>query len=127
MPPPEDRLAALESKFDDFQATATHRFDEGKERMDSFERMLTANSEMVRENTLLTRSISDNTAGFVAFQNDLIDGTRFLCRCARGVSWLLKTVKENVLTLILVAVIVSWALHLPIPDSLMKLIKLIAA
>lgn len=63
------------------------RLADGDQRMTSIEADL-------KENTALTKQIADNTAGFSAFFNDLENGTKFMCRMARGVSWFLKEVVE---------------------------------
>lgn len=61
------------------------RLDEGDARMASIEGALV-------ENTALTRQVVENTAGFVAFSQDLEGGTRLLCRVAKGIQFLLKDV-----------------------------------
>lgn len=48
----------------------------------------------LQRNTELTAKIAANTAGIVALSTELQAGTRFLCRCALGVSWLMKTAKD---------------------------------
>lgn len=63
------------------------RLDAGEARMTSIESSLATNTE-------LTKQIAQNTAGFVAFQDDLASGTRFLCRCVKGVQFVLRDVIE---------------------------------
>lgn len=55
---------------------------------------MTAIEGALARNTELTEEIARNTAGFVAFQDDLAAGTRFLCRVVKGVQFLLKDVVE---------------------------------
>ncbi|MDE2467497.1 MAG: hypothetical protein KGL35_01800 [Bradyrhizobium sp.] len=68
-------------------AAINERLDRGDDRMTSIEQTLHRNTE-------LTEEIARNTAGFVAFSDDLAAGTRFLCRVVKGIQFILKDVVE---------------------------------
>ena len=59
-------------------------------------------------NTRLTKQIADNTAGIVSFASELEAGTKLLCRIALGVSWTLKTVRQNLSALIVLLLAVAY-------------------
>ena len=63
--------------------------------MDSIEDSLRSLQEALAANTVLTQTISDNTSGMVSFVQELQAGARFLCRVSMGISWALKTIREN--------------------------------
>ena len=63
------------------------RLDRGDERFKQLE-------ENLKENTDATRQIAENTAGIVRLTTELEAGTRFLCRCALAVRFILKEVVE---------------------------------
>lgn len=68
-------------------AEINQRLDRGDQRFNELEASLAAN-------TLATQEIANNTAGMVRLSNELETGTRFLCRCAMGVRFVLKEVIE---------------------------------
>ena len=68
-------------------AEINRRLDIGDVRFDELEKNLT-------ENTRATMLIAQNTAGMVRLSEDLESGTKFLCRCAMGVRFVLKEVIE---------------------------------
>ena len=76
----------------------------------------------LEENTKLTEQIARNTAGFMAFSDDLYAGTRLLCRCAKGISFMLsKPVWQPTLVIFLAG---YWATHDgAMPEWLLKLVK----
>lgn len=63
------------------------RFEEGQRVMSEF-------AAALQRNTELTAKIAANTEPFVGLYSELQAGTKFFCRCALGVSWLMKTAKE---------------------------------
>ena len=71
------------------------RLRDGNARMDSLEEMITANTVLTKSTAESVARIEENTAAFVAFSNDLLTGTRILCRCARGVSWGIELARRN--------------------------------
>jgi hypothetical protein len=74
---------------------AIHRqLREGEKRMGGFEALLEANTKLTQETATTVDRIDQNTASFVAFSNDLMGGTRFLCRLARGLQWSAEMVKN---------------------------------
>jgi hypothetical protein len=68
-------------------AEINKRLDNGDKRFESLEANL-------KVNTTATQQIADNTAGLVRLTTELEAGTRFLCRCAMGVRFILKDVIE---------------------------------
>ena len=63
------------------------RLDEGDRRFKLLETELSAN-------TTATQQIADNTAGIVRLTTELEAGTKFLCRVAMGIRFILKDVVE---------------------------------
>ena len=68
---------------------------DGEHRMGEFEELLKQNTEVTQATAESVARIEQNTSAFVAFSNDLLGGTRFLCRCARGIQWTAEMVKGN--------------------------------
>ena len=85
-------------EHEEWRADVERRLVEGAETM----RLL---SDGLKTNTELTQQIANNTAGIVSLAQDLAAGTRFLCRLAMAVSWLMRMLRENwgVLLLIFIA------------------------
>lgn len=81
------------------------------ERLDKGDQRFAAIEEAIATNTELTREIQRNTAGFVAFSEDLERGTRFLCRCAKGVDFILRRVDRYWKPVLICIVVISWALN----------------
>ena len=71
------------------------RLREGDTVMSEFRESLRANTELTRLTAATVSRIDENTAGFIAFSNDLVSGTKFLCRCAKGVQWAGEMVRKN--------------------------------
>ena len=65
----------------------TNRLDRGDERFSILE-------EDLRQNTEATKRIAENTAGLVKLTTELEAGTRFLCRLAMAVRFVLKDIIE---------------------------------
>ena len=64
--------------------------------------------EGLEANTKLTETIATNTAGIVAFTGDLEAGAKLLCRVALGVSWTLKTVRQNLSVLLVLLLALAY-------------------
>lgn len=77
-PQQEERRGPARRELDEIRA----RLNKGDERFETLE-------ESLRENTAATRQIAENTAGIVRLTTELEAGTRFLCRCALGVRFVL--------------------------------------
>lgn len=71
------------------------RLREGDSVMSEFRESLLANTELTKLTAATVSRIDENTAGFIAFSNDLVSGTKFLCRCAKGVQWAGEMVRRN--------------------------------
>lgn len=85
--------------------TILQRLDAGDTRMSSIESAL-------QENTALTQQVAQNTAGFVAFADDLAAGTRFLCRCVKGMQFVLRDVIDPYWKPVLVVgLFIYWMTH----------------
>lgn len=95
-------------EFQDWRARVDEQFGEGRVRMDSFETLLKSNTELTEKTSATVDRIDTNTAGFIAFSNDLVSGTKFLCRCAKGVQWAGEMVRGNWFVLLAVAVIYAY-------------------
>jgi predicted transcriptional regulator len=63
------------------------RLDNGDKRFESLEASLNLN-------TRATQQIAENTIGLIRLTTELEAGTRFLCRCALGIRFILKDVIE---------------------------------
>ena len=113
----EEWRKAIEQRLASYEL----RLTEGDHRMTSME-------SAIKENTELTRQVVDNTSGFASFFNDVESGARFMCRMARGISWLLKEVVEPFWKPVLVVFLVGYWLmnehHLP--DFVTALMKAFA-
>ena len=71
---------------------------------------IAAIKEQLEENTLLTKQIAHNTAGFMAFADDLYSGARLLCRCAKGVQFILtEVIKPFWLPTLATGLAIYWA------------------
>lgn len=77
------------------------RLDRGDERFSELEANL-------RENTEATRRIADNTAGLIRLTTELEAGTKFLCRVALGIRFILKDVVEPFWKPTLVVIVVLY-------------------
>lgn len=79
-------------------------------RMSIFEENLIAN-------TKATRQIAENTQPFLELYADLAAGTRFLCRCAMGIRFVLEMVKSYYMpVLIICTFIYAITHHFQLPD-----------
>ena len=102
------------------------RLDEGDGRMNRIEEIQHATLESLKQNTIATNQIAENTAGFVDFSNDIAAGTRFMCRCALGIRFLLKEVVEPFWkpTVICYAAY-YWTSHQRLPEWMADIFKLV--
>jgi hypothetical protein len=73
---------------------STNEIEEIKSRLDRGDQRFQELEANLRENTEATRQIAENTAGIVRLTTELEAGTRFLCRCALAVRFILKDVVE---------------------------------
>ena len=87
------------------------RLADGDARMGGFEALLKQNTEMTQKTSATVDRIEQNTSAFVAFSNDLLGGTRFLCRCAKAVQWVADMFRKNWALIGLVVVIYAYATH----------------
>ena len=62
--------------------------------MTEFREGLQANTALTQQTAATVARIDENTAGFIAFSQDLVAGTKFLCRCAKGVQWLAEMIRR---------------------------------
>jgi len=59
-------------------------------------------------NTKLTERIAHNTEGIVIFTTNLEAGAKLLCRIALGISWTLKTLRENLAVVIVLLLAIGY-------------------
>ena len=76
-------------------------------RQSSFDALLKINTELTQSTAETVSRIDTNTSGFIAFSQDLVAGTKFLCRCAKGVQWIAEMLRKYLLLLLLLAA--AWA------------------
>lgn len=69
---------------------------------------MTAIEAAIAQNTAITRKIEANTAGFIAFSEDLENGTRLLCRIAKGITFVLDAVKKYWMPVLICIGFLSW-------------------
>jgi hypothetical protein len=86
---------------DSWRVSVDERLQQGDETMQRLEEGLEAN-------TRLTKQIAANTAGIVAFTSDLEAGAKLLCRVALGISWTLKTMRQNLSVLIVLLLAIAY-------------------
>ena len=72
---------------------------------------MTSIEKNLLKNTELTQQIARNTAGFVAFQSDLESGTRFLCRCVKGLKLCLEIINEYWKPGLIIFATIYWLNH----------------
>lgn len=94
------------------------RLDEGDRRMEALEEMLKANTDA-------TNQIAENTAGITRLTNELEAGTKFLCRCAMAVTWLLEMVNKFYKPILIIGTFLYFVLFGKFPEWLDKLFKLL--
>ena len=70
------------------------RLDTGDKRMNRIEENQEINLRALEKNTAATEEIAHNTKSLVSLASDLASGTRFMCRCATFVKFLLKDIVE---------------------------------
>ena len=77
------------------ELSAIHqRLRDGDAMMTEFREGLQANTALTQQTAATVARIDENTAGFIAFSQDLVAGTKFLCRCAKGVQWLAEMIRR---------------------------------
>lgn len=77
------------------------RLDRGDERFSELE-------ENLKANTKATQMIAENTAGMVRLTSELEAGTKFLCRLAMAIRFLLKEVIEPFWKPVLIVMVVIY-------------------
>ena len=93
------------------------RLDTGDTRFKTLEKNLA-------ENTKATKQIAENTAGLVQLTADLQAGTKFLCRVAMGIRFVLKDIVEPFWKPALVVFVVVYiAMERRLPDWVAILFK----
>ena len=82
---------------------------------DSVEDRLALGSEVMKRleegleaNTKLTERIVHNTEGIVLFTSNLEAGAKLLCRAALGISWALKTLRQNLSVVIVLLLAIAY-------------------
>lgn len=92
------------------------------DRLTALEHGHTELRQALAENTELTQSTADSvkrlersTASLVSLLSDVEVGTQFMCRLARGVNWLLSTVRRYLLPLAVSALVTKmlWVNKVP--------------
>jgi hypothetical protein len=94
-------------------------------RLDANDQRTQVIEDNLKANTEATQQIAENTAGMIQLYTDLAAGTRFLCRCAMAVQWVLEMV-EKYYKKVLILSAIFWAIshNLQVPEWLKILIKL---
>lgn len=100
-------------------AEINSRLDKGDQRFASLEQEL-------RDNTEATKKIAENTAGLVRLTTELEAGTKFLCRVALGIRFMLKEVIEPFWKpALIVSVVIYYMTHdHQLPQWIGELIKM---
>ena len=83
------------------------RLRDGDAMMLEFREALKANTELTMQTAQQVSIINENTSGFIAFSQDLVAGTKLLCRCAKGVQWVAEMLRKYLLLLLLLSA--AWA------------------
>lgn len=90
-------LQSIHARLDEGE----RRFQAGDARMGGLEKLVEANTALTQQTADTVARIDENTSGFVAFSNDLVAGTKFLCRCARGVQWTAEMLRRYLMLILL--------------------------
>lgn len=85
------------------------RLRAGDERMGGFEALLMENTVLTQTTAEAVARIDENTSGFIAFSQDLVAGTRFLCRCAKGVQWVAEMLRKYLMLILLLLAAYAYA------------------
>ena len=97
----------------------TGRLDRGDQRFSQLE-------ENLRQNTDATQRIAENTSGLVRLTTELEAGTRFLCRLAMAVRFVLKDIVEPFWKpALIVFLALYFATEHHLPGMLVALMKMI--
>jgi len=101
------------------------RLDETEKEIKAIKENQVAQTLSLEANTIATREIADNTKGMTELYADLAAGTKFLCRLAMAVQWVLEMV-EKYYKKVLIILAAFWAIshNFQIPEWLKVLIKL---
>ena len=93
-------------------------------KLTSNENRIMAMETELAANTKATQAIAENTAGLIDLYTDLAAGTRFLCRVALGVCWMLEMIKTYYIPVVILSSFL-WALlhHFQFPPWFFKLIR----
>lgn len=67
--------------------------------------------ESLLVNTQLTRTIAENTKPLLDLHADLAAGTKFLCRCAIGIRFVLEMVKSYYMPVVIVCTFIFLITH----------------
>ena len=86
-----------------------NRLRAGDERMGGLEKLVKANTALTQQTADTVARIDENTSGFVAFSQDLLAGTRFLCRCAKGVQWTAEMLRRYLMLILLLLAAYAYA------------------
>ena len=87
------------------------------ERLADGEREMKWLKENLLANTKATQIIAENTQPFLELYADLAAGTRFLCRCAMGIRFVLEMVKSYYMPVLIICTFIYAITHnFQLPD-----------
>jgi hypothetical protein len=93
------------------------RLDETEQEIKAIKENQVSQTISLEANTIATQKIADNTAGMIELYADLAAGTKFLCRLAMAVQWVLEMI-EKYYKKVLILCAIFWAIshNLQVPE-----------
>lgn len=93
-----------------------------EDRMITIECNLLANTKSTLEQSVQLKTIADNTLPLVSLVTDLSAGTKFLCRAALGVSFILDKVDKFWKPCLFIVIVMNLLLNHQLPDWISKVV-----